>query len=129
MRRLPRQAPLFERKLMYCEKCGSLFEEARRCPECRSRRVREAREGDPCFLIEQNAVWSELLSDVLTQEKIPFLRKSSLGAGLTAEIGKMLETVRFLVPYEFLSQAREITEGLFSDHAEIVEEDNENGIE
>ena len=107
---------------MYCEKCGTLFEEGRRCPACRSRRVREPKEGDPCFLVSQNFIWSDLLADVLTQEGIPFLKKGTLGAGMVVEIGQMLEEYRFLVPYEVLPRAREIVDSLFSGEAEVEED-------
>ena len=103
---------------MYCEKCGTLFEEGRRCPSCRSRRVREPKEGDPCYHTSLDFIWCDLLADVLAQEKIPFLKKGLLGAGVVARIGQMLEEYRFLVPYECLPRAREIVESLFSGEAE-----------
>ena len=71
-----------------------------------------------CFLTEVDKVWDGMLEDVLKQNGIPALCKSTMGAGLAARAGSMLERIRFYVRYEHLAKAKEIIEELFpsSDH-------------
>ena len=66
-----------------------------------------------CFLTEVDAVWGGMLEDVLKQNGIPTLCKSTMGAGLAAKAGSMLERIRFYVRYEHLPKARKIVEALF----------------
>ena len=66
-----------------------------------------------CFLTEVDAVWGGMLEDVLKQNGIPTLCKSTMGAGLAAKAGSMLERIRFYVRYEHLPRAKEIVEELF----------------
>ena len=66
-----------------------------------------------CFLTEVDAVWGGMLEDVLKQNGIPTLCKSTMGAGLAAKAGSMLERIRFYVRYEHLPKAKEIVEALF----------------
>ncbi len=113
---------------MYCEKC-SLIIDAGRCPVCGSRKVREPLPKDPCFLTEQDYVFSGILEDVLTQNGILFQKKGIMGAGLAAIVGPMLERNRFYVPYEQLDDARSVTDELFSSLKENEQdaEPEENG--
>lgn len=73
-----------------------------------------------CFLTEKPPVWAGMLSDVLTQDQIPFLKESSLGAGMALRTGSMLETIRFYVPASRLEAAREVVDGLFSGESETL---------
>ncbi len=98
---------------MYCEKCKRVFEN-NRCPSCRNSKVRKPEQGDPCFLTEQNYVFSGILEDVLKQEGIPFLKKDVMGAGLAIKVGPMLERSRFYVPYEQLERAASLVDELFA---------------
>ena len=72
-----------------------------------------AREGMR-LLAEKDAVWAGMLADVLTQKGIPFVKESSLGAGLALRAGPLLETIRIFVPASRLEEARELVEELFS---------------
>ena len=97
---------------MYCKKCrmplpGDV------CPDCGKKHVREIQPEDPCLLTEMNRLWSDMLSDVLSQHSIPFLAESSQGAWLAATLGPFHEDVRLYVPYEYLDQARALTDELF----------------
>ena len=98
---------------MYCEKCSRIID-SDHCPYCRSKRVREPDPRDPCFLTEQDYVSSGILEDVLQQNKIPFLKKDVMGAGLAIKVGPMLERSRFYVPYDQLQHALSVTDELFS---------------
>ena len=99
---------------MYCERCLTLFDgPAAACPTCGKRSIREARDGDFCFLAEKNALWGPILADVLRQNNIRFRQRSMLGAGLTSTIGVGMEQFRFYVPYEQIGAAREVLDSLF----------------
>lgn len=74
--------------------------------------------GEMCFLTEQAPVWAGMLADVLAQNHIPFLKESSMGAGLAIKTGSMMETIRFFVPQSNLETAKELTDGLFAGNTE-----------
>jgi len=105
---------------MFCPTCGTLTDAAR-CPACGSRELRPPREGDFCLLTEKAILWAGMLSDVLTQNDIPFTTKNLLGAGLTAKIGLGGERTRFYVPYGHYQAARDLEQSLFSDEAAAEE--------
>lgn len=67
-----------------------------------------------CFLTEKDAVWAGMLADVLKQHGIPFVKESSLGAGLAIKTGSLGETIRFFVPAFRLAAARELVDELFA---------------
>ncbi len=102
---------------MYCEKCNRIIE-ADRCPVCKSRKIREPKANDPCYLTEQDYLSSGILEDMLKQNNIPYLKKDVMGAGMAIKVGPMLERSRFYVPFEQLSCATEMMEDLFSEAEE-----------
>lgn len=108
---------------MYCEKCKIVFEGNGRCPDCNSKKTREVRNDDTCFLTERPLVLSGLLEEVLRQNGIPFLTKGRLGAGLTMAIGSFIETMCFYVPYSCLEKSKELVEEIFASYEEDVDED------
>ena len=71
-----------------------------------------------CFLTEKGAPWAGMLADVLQQHGIPFIKESSLGAGLSIKMGSLSETIRFFVPTSRLSAAEAVVEELFATEAE-----------
>ena len=75
-------------------------------------------QGELCFLTEQAPVWAGVLADVLTQNRIPFVKESSTGAGLALRAGTLMETFRFFVPRSRLEAAKELADGLFAGDAE-----------
>lgn len=99
---------------MYCEKCSRIFDGySALCPACGSRKVREPRMDDACFLVEKEAIWGEMLADVLTQNGIVFLKRPVLGAGIALKLGQRMERYRFYVPYSRREEAQEILDSLF----------------
>ena len=98
----------------YCERCDLLIP-GDICPLCGSRRLRAPKEGDLCFLVEKEMIWSDLLSEVLRDNGIPFLKKGSMGAGLAMQAGFLTERYRFYVNYEHLSAAQALVETLFAE--------------
>ncbi len=80
----------------------------------RSAEVPAGKQEGMCFLAEKDAVWAGMLADVLKQNGIPFVKESSLGAGLAIRTGSLLETIRFFVPAAYLAAAKDIVDELFS---------------
>ena len=97
---------------MYCERCRVVFD-APRCPVCGSKKVRLPEAEDLCFLVEKEQIWSGMLSDVLKQNDIPFLKESRLGAALAMSVGPFFETFRFYVEHKRLEEAEKLVEELF----------------
>ena len=97
----------------YCAECELSFD-GENCPACGRKSVRDVQPDDLCFVTEQEAVWSDMLADVLEQRKISFLQKRMLGAGLALETGPLREKVRFYVRFGQLAEANEAVEELFS---------------
>ena len=78
-------------------------------------RARPASEPDGmCFLTEQSPIWAGMLADVLQQHGVPFIKESSLGAGLASKIGSLSETIRFFVPASYLTSAGDLVGELFA---------------
>lgn len=76
------------------------------------------RQAEMCFLTEKDAVWAGMLADVLEQHGIPFVKESSLGAGLALKTGSLMETFRFFVPSPHLAAAKDLVDELFAGEAE-----------
>lgn len=103
---------------MYCPNCNVLVNGSR-CPICSSKNIREPQPDDYCYLIEKDQIWAGALSDILTQNSIPFITKNVLGAGLAAKMGPALERTRFYVPHSHHESAKNIEREFFS--AEFAE--------
>ena len=59
--------------LQYCSKCRRPVAD-NLCPICGRKKLRPITEEDACFLTEAKAPWTDMLSEMLTQEGIPLLR-------------------------------------------------------
>ncbi len=98
----------------YCETCKTAFE-GDACPVCGSKKIRPAKAEDLCLLAEKEQLWGEMLTDVLRQSEIPFLRKGTKGAGFALAAGPGTERYRFYVSFCDLNQARGAVEQLFGE--------------
>ena len=98
----------------YCEHC-MLLTPSDQCPTCGASSLTAPEEGQPCFLIEKESLWSGMLADVLSQKSIPFSPKPLFGAGLSMKAGPAMERYRFYVPFSFYPAAQEIVEELFGE--------------
>lgn len=108
----------------YCPNCHVLVRNTR-CHICDKRWLEEPTPDDYCFLTEKDSVWSGVLEDCLRQNAIPYLTQNTMGAGLTAKLGTMLEQTKFYVCYAFYYKAKELEAELFSSASiAIDEEDN-----
>lgn len=98
----------------YCEQCHQLCE-GDTCPVCKKRNVRPPVASDFCFLAEKEAMWAEMLMDVLKSSDIACTCQSVLGAAISWKLGQTFERYKLYVPYECLNQAREILDTLFQE--------------
>ena len=85
-------------------------------------------------LTERGLLESDMLSDVLAENGIPFLKKGKMGAGLAMKAGPLLETNIFYVTRENYGKARQLMEELFApkdgaegEEADVPEEETEEG--
>lgn len=114
--------------MLYCPKCSHITDDgADRCPHCRGKKLRPPKAEDECFLVEKEAIWGDMLRDVLTQNGIPCLSKGNLGAALAMSVGRYGESYRFYVPYAVYPAALDIVEALFSDATVIGEDEAGEG--
>lgn len=93
--------------MLYCENCMYLTSDIA-CPLCGRKKLREARENDPVYLITKEAVFAASIEDILTQNDIPCLKKGLIGAGITSRIGFAKETYKIFVPFSAYSKAKEL---------------------
>ena len=117
--RYEREAASLER---YCPGCHTLVRNTR-CPVCGRRWLEPPLAEDFCFLVEKDSVWAGVLEDCLRQNGIPYLTQNTLGAGLTAKMGNMLERTKFYVRYAFFQQAKALEEALFRAEPQLNEEE------
>ena len=109
---MARLLPAQGQEKLYCEECNLVFT-GERCPCCGGKRVRPPKGEDLCFLVEKEMIWSDLLSEVLRDNGIPFLKKGRMGAGLAMQAGFLGEHFRFYVNYENLAEAAALVDALF----------------
>ena len=72
------------------------------------------------LLAEKEEMWARMLMEVLEDNRIPCTAVPVYGAGFTLKTGTQ-ERLRIFVPRQYLPQAAELLEALFS--AEIIEEE------
>lgn len=97
----------------YCPNCHVLVQGSR-CPVCDKKWLEPPKGEDYCFLTEKEIVWAGVLEDCLRQNGIPYLTQNVMGAGLTAKMGSVMESVKFFVRYAFFEKAKLLDEELFS---------------
>ena len=109
--------------LLYCPECKRLYDEAEKCPVCGKRKGREPQSQDLCFLMSTNAIWVEMISDLLTDNKIPFQKVSAQGTAMAMLTGLYTETFDFYIPFEKYDEAKELTDAFFAQNAEEESEE------
>ena len=109
--------------LLYCPDCKRLYDEADRCPSCGKRKGREPQSDDPCFLMSTSAIWVEMISDLLSENEIPFQKVSAQGAAMAMFTGLYKETFDFYVPVEKCDEAKELTDAFFAQNGEEESEE------
>lgn len=97
----------------YCPNCHVLVQ-GNRCPICEKRWLEPPKAEDYCYFTERELLWAGVLEACLRQNEVPYLTQNVMGAGLTAKMGTMRESVKFFVPYGFYDKAKLLEEELFS---------------
>ena len=115
--------------MLYCESCGCLYEEGGKCPLCRRDRGRAPQPEDACFLAEKGQIESDMLEDLLRQNGILCMKKSTSGAGMAMFTGLMLESFRLYVAYRDFEKAQEIAESLLGQEGEFILDDTQDDPE
>ena len=100
--------------MLYCEKCQIAFDIIC-CPVCGGEKARQPRSSDPCFLVEKEILWGELLEEALKNNGIPVLVKKRMGIGMALKVGPLLERVQIYVPFSRLEDSKDIVHDLFSE--------------
>lgn len=98
---------------LYCENCMKLVDKPV-CPHCRSRRLREVEPGDFCLAADVHYMQAEMLKELFHDNDIPCTERSALGAGIVANLGVNVGTVRLYVPYDRLGAAKELYNAYFN---------------
>ena len=99
--------------MLYCENCMRFASDIE-CPFCGRKKLREARENDPVYLIAKDAILAGSIEDILSQNDIPCLKKGLIGAGITSRIGTANETYQFFVPLSAYGKAKELLYNFFA---------------
>ena len=108
----------------YCPNCHTLVRSIR-CPVCDKKWLEPPKGEDYCYLTEKDIVWAGVLEDCLRQNGIPYLTQNTLGSGLTAKMGTLMESVRFFVRYAYFEKAKLLEEELFHAGATVQFEEEE----
>lgn len=106
--------------MLYCENCMKLVE-GPTCRVCRNRKLREVCPGDFCLVADVPYMQAEMLKELFADNDIPCTERSSLGAGIIANLGVNVGTVRLYVPYDRLEFAKELYNVYFNTPAEPEE--------
>lgn len=106
--------------MYYCANCCRLWEEDV-CPECGKTPLYAPHPRDFCLLLEKEAMWAQMLQEVLRDQGIPCVHKPMMGAAMAMSVGGALERYQLYVPYENLLEAKIIAEQLFDAPAEADE--------
>ncbi len=70
------------------------------------------------FLVEKEAMWAEMLEQVLKDNDVDFISVPVYGAGMVLR-GGVMERHKIYVPKERLAEAKELLNELFSDEAAL----------
>lgn len=99
--------------IWYCESCKAPCAEPT-CPDCGRRALPPILPEDPCYLTQLQLPLAGILEDMLRRSAIPYSKRSTRGAGLSALLGSFGEWFCFYVPHEFLENAGDLVKALVS---------------
>ena len=97
--------------MLYCAKCKRLTDDDR-CQRCGKKKLREAKEYDPVYLITKDAMISASIEDILRQNNIPCQTRGIMGVNVFTGLGY---TNRFFVPYGAYNKSKELLANFFTD--------------
>ena len=111
----------------YCENCRFVSEQAG-CPVCGSKKLREVRDDDFCFLADSCMSPCETLVDILNENGIQY---SAVPYGTGSRLALSLSHYRLYVPYRFFERAKSILNGIENAETERLRKillENQNKI-
>ena len=92
----------------FCEKCNFASEQEF-CPVCGSKKLREVKDDDFCFLADSKMSPCETLIDILDEKKIAY---SQVPYGMASRWAMPLTLYRLYVPYRSLEWAKNELQGI-----------------
>ena len=98
----------------FCENCNFVFEQEF-CPVCGSKKLREVKDNDFCFVADSKISPCEELIDTLEERDIPF---STVPYGMGSRWALPLTLFRLYVPYRFLEEAKSTLQGIENEETE-----------
>ena len=109
---------------MYCSRCMLLTPDSSPCPQCgKSDKLRAPQDDDMCFLLEEDAMFGDMLADVFRQNDVSFAYKQPREGWMSSIFGASFDKHRFYVAYSDLDKARALAASLFA--SDPVDEDGE----
>lgn len=95
-----------------------------KCPLCGTKKLGDADMKDPVYLITKETIWSEMISDVLDENNIPYLKHGNLGPALSVMMGNIIEYCKFYVPFGEYDKSMELMKELFPSDYNIDNAEN-----
>lgn len=105
----------------FCEKCRRVSEQTS-CGNCGNRKLRQVREDDFCFLIEESASYCRSLADSLKQRGIPCV-ELPCGSGVGTRFAMPLPNRQMFVQFRFLESAKELINDMEKSKTEALRVD------
>lgn len=105
----------------FCETCRRVSEQAS-CENCGRRRLRQVREDDYCFFIEERASYCRALTDTLKQSSIPCV-ELPCGSGVESNYALPLANRQVFVPFGFLEAAKKVISDIQESETEALRAD------
>jgi len=96
-----------------------------KCPDCRHKKLRPPKDNDPVYLLSKELLWSGGIEEVLGENGIPCMKKSTQGSAFNAIFGHFGDIIGFYVPYAALEKSRE----LLADFMEVGEAEGGEELE
>lgn len=98
---------------MYCNKCKIMFGD-NICPICNSKGISEPKADDFVFLVEKDAIMSDIIEGVFKSNNIIYIKKGEMGAAFSLIVGPLFEKYKFYVPYDKYDYADELINAYFT---------------
>lgn len=111
----------------YCERCKAFFEEEI-CPVCNSRKVREIRPSDYCYLTKGSRREIEILQNSYDNLSIPN-QVLPYGSEINAKFGLPAQTLQIFVPFKYYEKACDVFNQIFGDKTEDYRKDLLDNLE
>lgn len=98
---------------MYCNKCKIMFDNDF-CPTCHLKGINKPKANDFVFLVEKDAITSDIIEGVLKNNNIIYIKKGNKGAAFSIITGPLFENFKFFVPYDKYDDVNELINAYFT---------------